>query len=206
MSKYKIGDRIRFKGEKHIHKIMDYNALENNYTTLLEGVGATVIIPDYQIEHTELVQSYEGEVEQVNNSKGKYKLIDILNMISKGELNFGTQFRYKGDVYVYKRSCILSKENANLIQIFGYDSLNDEVELIEPDHFTDDGKMAEKIEELNYKLEELDIPTYNESWLMNCIKANRDKLNEVINKVNAQTTVLLAQEKEIKELKEQLDY
>ena len=41
-----------------------------------------------------------------------------------------------------------------------------------------------KIEELKYVLEELQNPTYNESWLMNCIRANRDKLNEVINIIN----------------------
>lgn len=119
------------------------------------------------------------------------KLIDILNMISKGELNFGTQFRYKGDVYVYKRSCILSKENANLIQIFGYDSLNEEVELIEPDHFADVGKMATE------KIKELDILGIGESQnidnlglansivdLRNEIREIQHKLNEVIRRIN----------------------
>lgn len=68
MSKYKIGDRIRFKGEKLTHKITDYNESENMYTTLLEGIGATVIIPDYQIEYTELVQNCE-EVELIEPDK-----------------------------------------------------------------------------------------------------------------------------------------
>ena len=100
------------------------------------------------------------------------KLIDILNRISEGTLNFGTQFRYKGDIYVYKRSCILNKENANLIQIFGYESLNEEIEIIEPTE-----NATEKIKELdNYDWQEGDYDYQ--------IEIIYRKLNEVIRRIN----------------------
>ena len=41
----------------------------------------------------------------------------------------------------------------------------------------------DSIEELDYCLEELEKPSYEESWLMNCIRANKDKLNELIKAV-----------------------
>ena len=100
------------------------------------------------------------------------KLIDILNRISEGALNFGTQFRYKGDIYVYKRSCILSKENSSLIQIFGYESLNEEIEIIEPTE-----NATEKIKELdNYDWQEGDY-----DYQIDIIYR---KLNEVIRRIN----------------------
>ena len=36
------------------------------------------------------------------------------------------------------------------------------------------------IEELDYSLEELEETSYNESWLMNCIRDNKEKINEII--------------------------
>ena len=41
----------------------------------------------------------------------------------------------------------------------------------------------DSIEELDYCLEALEKPSYEESWLMNCIRANKDKLNELIKAV-----------------------
>lgn len=125
------------------------------------------------------------------------KLIDILNMISKGELKEGTTFRDKETGMKISEFVLGKKE-------LGEKRLNEEYELIEPkeiDHFTDDGKMAEKIEELNFDDCDCDELKDNKT-----IREIAYKLNEVINKVNVQTTVLLAQEKEIKEIKEQLDY
>ena len=83
------------------------------------------------------------------------------------------------------------------------------IDEIEPDHFTDVGKMANN----TYKIEELDTDSFYDEIkgyeTLDCESAVlgiTDKLNEVINKVNAQTEVLLAQEKEIEEIKEQLNY
>ena len=39
------------------------------------------------------------------------KLIDILNLIAKGELKYGTKFLYREQEFVYVRSCIINKTN-----------------------------------------------------------------------------------------------
>lgn len=133
------------------------------------------------------------------------KLIDVLVMISKGELKEGTKIRWDIYEYIYKDGELVRKECGASYYIFGdmeTRHLNVEVELIEPDHFTDVCKMAtEKIEELD-----IDSTTWNDLYIEQKLNILFEKQNEVINKVNAQTTVLLAQEKEIKEIKEQLDY
>lgn len=59
------------------------------------------------------------------------------------------------------------------IEITQHD-LNMEVEIIEED---------KKIEKLDYVFD-VQSPTYNESWLMNCIKANKDKINKIIDYIN----------------------
>lgn len=78
--RYNIGDRIRFKNSKNrneIYKVLEYNE-EEGYKTRLEQVGATVIIPNWQIEYTELVN------EQVSEQVSKYKVGDIVKL-STGE-------------------------------------------------------------------------------------------------------------------------
>jgi hypothetical protein len=162
------------------------------------------------------------------------KLIDILNMISKGELKEGTKVKIAGldgykneyeftnipfELYDDKinRYDLQDSKGNYVFDEFYLSALNDDVELIEPDHFTDVGKM-EKIEELEdsdvlnipyrtikFSMDERTIQMYF-SEVVRRLKMHNDKLNEVINKVNTQTTVLLAQEKEIKEINEQLDY
>ena len=110
------------------------------------------------------------------------KLIDILNMISKGELKEGTTFRDK-ETGMKISEFVLGKKELN------ENRLNEEYELIEPDHFTDVGEMAEKIKELD--ISEMEIENfYDVEFIFTDIAY---KLNEVINKVNAQTTVLLTQ-------------
>ena len=139
------------------------------------------------------------------------KLIDILVMISKGELKEGAKIKkyYKNeyDFTLVFVGGLLKYNKCRSIYTFTCEELNEKCELIEPDHFTDVGKMAtEKIEELdkeNYYDVSHNVETIDIEYAFLDIF---DKLNEVINKVNAQTTVLLAQEKEIKEIKEQLDY
>jgi hypothetical protein len=98
------------------------------------------------------------------------KLIDILVMISKGELKEGTTFRDKETGMKISEFVLGKKE-------LGANRLNEEYEIIEPDHFTDDGKMAEKIKELdNYDWPEDD---YNYQ-----IEMLYRKLNEVIRRIN----------------------
>ena len=107
------------------------------------------------------------------------KLIDILNLIAKGELEEGTKIRYSGNVFVYKDSLLLNTQNKDNFSIYGWGSLNEEVEII-----GHDTNVATKIGEVHYTVGALEHPSYNESWLMNCVRANRDKLNEVIREIN----------------------
>jgi len=95
------------------------------------------------------------------------KLIDVLVMISKGELKEGTKVIYKGEddeieEYIYTRNNEKEEESLDLyycdeegclnnkgmpITLLGeycLSILNDEIKLIESDHFTDVGKMATK--------------------------------------------------------------
>ena len=91
----------------------------------------------------------------------KYKLIDILVMISKRELKEYTKVKWDEFEYICKKDFLGEKylerkdEECKFISILEdmeLRHLNAEVEIIEPDHFTDVGKMAtEKIEELNVK-------------------------------------------------------
>lgn len=128
------------------------------------------------------------------------KLIDILVMISKGELKEGTKAIYDNDIYTYDGDELRRMNGICLCEDTYLSNLNDECELLEPDHFADGGKMA------TYKIEELDKEEIMHLTLPSAIAVITDVLNKAINKVNVHSTVLLAQEKEIKEIKEQLDY
>ena len=128
------------------------------------------------------------------------KLIDILNMISKGELKEGTKVIYDNDIYTYDGDELRRMNGICLCEDTYLSNLNDECELLEPDLFTDDGEMA------TYKIEELDKEEIMHLTLPSAIAVITDVLNKAINKVNVHSTVLLAQEKEIKEIKEQLEY
>ena len=128
------------------------------------------------------------------------KLIDVLVMISKGELKEGTKVIYDNDIYTYDGDELRRMNGICLCEDTYLSNLNDECELLEPDLFTDGGEMA------TYKIEELDKEEIMHLTLPSAIAVITDVLNKAINKVNVHSTVLLAQEKEIKEIKEQLDY
>lgn len=106
----------------------------------------------------------------------------------------------------------LSNCSFNVISFLVGKNLLDEAKVIEflkePKHLPDVGKLSEptdntKIEKL--VVDETDINClgiHSKTILLNII----DRLNKVINKVNIHSTVLLAQEKDIKEIQEELDY
>lgn len=114
------------------------------------------------------------------------KLIDILNMISKGELKEGTTFRDKETGMKISEFVLGKKELSE-------NRLNEEYELIEPkeiDHFADVGKMAEKIEELDVlgigesqNIDNLELAN-SMSDLRNIIREMQHKINEVIRRIN----------------------
>jgi hypothetical protein len=138
----------------------------------------------------------------IQETKPKLKLIDILNKIANGELKEGTIVKVKGlDGFINEYKFVKNIEFAEgepqkydlqdsngryVFDEFYLSALEDEVELIEPNDFTDDGKMAD-----NTKIEELDIKKYyipglntknydSDKAIIDII----DKFNEVIRKIN----------------------
>ena len=112
---------------------------------------------------------------------GVVRLIDILNLIAKGELEEGAEMRI-GCVSFFYRNGIL--ENGKGYPLFTSSYLSKSALLQEVEIIGNDTNVATKIEEIHYTVEMLEKPSYNESWLMNCVRANRDKLNEVIRVLN----------------------
>lgn len=113
------------------------------------------------------------------------KLIDILNKIANGELKEGTRIKTIEDTYEYDDGDLMSLDGAySLFDFVDADALNEEMELIEPNHFTDDGKMAEPTD--NTKIKELDINalTWNDLLDYQKLEILFDKLNEVIRYIN----------------------
>ena len=120
------------------------------------------------------------------------KLIDILNMISKGELKEGTKIKIGREIYSWNTGFMNNAfEGEDDTYLDPMQCLSVEVELIEPDHFADVGKMATE------KIEELDVLGIGESQnidnlglansivdLRNEIREIQHKLNEVIRRIN----------------------
>ena len=113
---------------------------------------------------------------------GKYKLIDVLNKIANGELKEGTKIKVlrDSDEYILTEYRGLVDENGkDIFEIYNLKALNEEVELIEPHQFCEDTKMIEELDVV--KCEPM---LYNSHAIMGMITENRNKLNEVIRKIN----------------------
>ena len=109
------------------------------------------------------------------------KLIDILIMISKGELKEGTKIKIGREIYSWNTGFMNNAfEGEDDTYLDPMQCLSVEVELIEPDHFADVGEMAEKIKELD--ISEMEIENFQdvEFIFMNIAC----KLNEVIRRIN----------------------
>lgn len=109
----------------------------------------------------------------------KYKLIDILNKIANGELKEGTKVIWGEEIYTYHGDDELYRTKGtsdfDLWDEMYLGSLNEEVELIEPNDFGEADKMIEPTD--NTKIEELDAYELNTLNLFY-------KLNEVIRILN----------------------
>ena len=116
------------------------------------------------------------------------KLIDVLVMISKGELKEGTRVKYKisegSYVMLIVNDGLLKYEKNNKTISFGLSDLKIECELIEPQMAT------EKIEELdvlgigeNRNIDNLGLAS-SMCDLRNSIRETQRKLNEVIRRIN----------------------
>lgn len=226
--KYKVGDIVKLRDDLEFGKYYGGMQLSETfhggiigkkgkikrcasygYWTMFKGGRVWCDITDEMIEG--LWEECKSS-EQVSKSESKYKLIDILNKIANGELKEGTKVKWGEEIYTYHGDDELYRTKGtsdfDLWDEMYLGSLNEEVELIEPKHLPDVGEMIEptdntKIEEL--VVDETDINClgiHSKTILLNII----DRLNKVINKVNIHSTVLLAQEKDIKEIQEELDY
>ena len=220
MSKYKVGDIVKLRddlegniryGEIGYNKKMDrmknkpikllrIDHIYDNSYEVEDETGENWFLSDEMIE---------GLWEECKEKQDKLKLIDVLNMIARGELKEGTKVRYEDVEYTYKKfdaeddesEDLISDSSGSIFEDYFLTILDNEVELIEPKRNVGADKTIEttKIEEL--VADEINGKTYAEG-----ISIIGSKLNEVINKVNAQTEVILEQRKDINEIKEQLDY
>lgn len=129
------------------------------------------------------------------------RLIEVLNKIANGELKEGTKVKWDVFEYTYKKDqwgeCYLERKKgeydiSSILDDMYLRNLTSEVELIEPDHFTDVGKMAEHLREDtkmieptdNTKIEELVADEINGKSYAEAISIIGGKLNEVIRKLN----------------------
>lgn len=107
----------------------------------------------------------------------KLRLIDILNMISKGELKEGAKLNINEDGYtvkLYFDGELIRFIKSNDIYCFTSVDMNDELEIIETEENT-----TEKIKELDfYDYDYEDLEDYR------TILTITDKLNEVIRVLN----------------------
>lgn len=116
------------------------------------------------------------------------RLIDILNKIANGELKEGTKVIWDFKTYTYDGKDELWRilegniGSSDIFEDICTGNLNEECELIEPNHFTDVGKMAEATD--NAKIEELDADYYEGQPKSYTIRAIINKLNEVIRHIN----------------------
>ena len=193
--KYNIGDIVKLRddlegniryGEIGYNKKMDrmknkpikllrINHIYHNFYEVEDETGENWILSDEMIEG--LWEECKSS-EQVSKSEGKLKLIDVLNMIARGELKEGTKVKYKGAEFIYEDNELYDDDGDNICcYMCDRFDLTIEVELIEPDHFADVGKMAEptKIEELEFN--KLLTIEGNVISIIN-------KLNEVIRYIN----------------------
>ena len=108
----------------------------------------------------------------------KIKVIDLLNMISKGE-EVPKKIKYEKDTYIHIDNYCYYCEDTNLIlsdRIFvEYSKLNDEVEILEETKKIEKIARCDSIKMTHYG--ELYKPTENEEIL-------RIKINELIDEIN----------------------
>jgi hypothetical protein len=138
-------------------------------------------------------QAITGDKDTAQQVTGKLKLIDILNKIANGEIKEGTKVIYKNNVFDWDGNVLIDGKNKSFFGTIKSE-LNEEVELIEPDHLPDVGKMAEHLREDtkmieptdNTKIEELDVNalTWNDLLDYQKLEILFDKLNEVIKVLN----------------------
>jgi hypothetical protein len=169
--KYKVGDKVRVRRDLEIGEFYGNHWYFNSDMEKYKGKEMTV----YRV-HSEMYDMEEDNQrwgwvdEMLEGTESNYKLIDVFNMISNGELKEGTKVIWLDDSY----ECIegdLIEENSktSLFDYIDFESLNDEVEVIESD---DDVKRVEKLD--------ADALTWNDLKSKQKIEILFNKINELI--------------------------
>lgn len=143
MSKYNVGDVVKLRDDL---KDLDWKweKLKNiplliNDKCEINGNGRYLVDEEWLLWASD--KMIEGLWEECKEKQDKLKLIDVLNMIAKGELKEGTKVKYKEQTYTYivkhrwhgTNLVDLDDEcEEHLMQYTSLDQLSEEVELIEP--------------------------------------------------------------------------
>lgn len=118
------------------------------------------------------------------------KLIDVLVMISKGELKEGTKIVWKETAYTYDGNDLMDEEDDySLFDFVIGKSLNEEVELIAPEQLRESTK---NIEELDIEFKDVYVGFKDADAqviadiiiIIIAVSKTRSKLNEVIRELN----------------------
>ena len=140
----------------------------------------------------------------------KLKLIDVLDIIENGGLEEGARVIWDFKEYIYNGRDSLWRMSEHCdIEIFEdicLGNLREEVELIFPKKNKECEHIIEGYDIDGYEIEEIDYVKWAMATKDVKLQILMDKIKELTQKTNSQTTVLLSQEREIKQIKEQLDY
>lgn len=130
MSKYKVGDVVKLRDDLR-------NDVIGNKPLVIDRIcrdGTYLIWDDNGSEWYLMDETIEGLWEECKEKQDKLKLIDVLNMIAKGELKEGTKVIRGEETYIWNnKDCFFYNEKDNFICLDPMKCLNDEVELIEPE-------------------------------------------------------------------------
>lgn len=142
--KYKVGDIVKLRDD--LEDEQEFDIIAGTFVVdedVLDLKNTPLKIVDYKNKHgfyiVEFEENKKGKIcdEMIEGlweeCKPKLKLIDVLNMIAKGELKEGTKVRWDDDIYIYiDKKNLIRDGNMNLLDDIWISNLNDEVELIEP--------------------------------------------------------------------------
>lgn len=195
MSKYNVGDVVKLRDDLEVGK--EYGAEKLN-ETMNDAIGKKAEIKNCHNDryYAKFASRYggcwfitdemiEGLWEECKEKQDKLKLIDVLNMIAKGELKEGSKVKVRENMYSFNDNDLKREDDEDfVITVFEENSfavLDIEVELIEPPCVAAD-KTIEPTD--NTKIEELDKEEMLCLTLQCAIAVLTDKLNEVIRKIN----------------------
>lgn len=107
------------------------------------------------------------------------RLIDVLVMISKGKLKEGAKIIFRDELYTLKKKELTKGYGMNptIFERYNLGTLNEEVQLIQPNHIGESDKKVEKIKELV-------ADEINGKSLAEALSIIGSKLNKVIRYIN----------------------